>query len=153
MQELVRLNIPISEILTKPFDFDKLIDKLNIIEEKIKNNDFITKISELLNNFYFNKSSPGYLYIVECIKICLNKNSLITPFEKELYKIIANENNAKSNLHVKWAIDKSISTMNKYTTPSVLNDFFPYSRPTSKIFITEMFNILNNNKIMPNKLS
>ena len=58
LQEISKLNVPISGILTKPFNYNTLIEKLNSIEKNININNSISKISTLLDNFYFNKSSP-----------------------------------------------------------------------------------------------
>ncbi len=148
LPEIIKLNIKIENIFTKPLNFKSLIENLERIKkekDKDKDNDEIElKIKEWLKNFYFNKSSPGYRYIVESIKLCVKNNNLVTPFETNLYKKVAEKTNAKSNLHVKWSIDKSINVLNKYTNPDTLNKFFPYSKVTSKIFINEIFQRINN---------
>ena len=60
----------------------------------------------------------------------------MSPLETNLYQIISKRNNLKSNLHVKWAIDKSINSMNKYTDTSTLYKYFSIDKVTSKTFIS-----------------
>lgn len=148
LPEIIKLNIRLENIFTKPLNFKSLIENLERIKKEKDNdndNDEIElKIKEWLKNFYFNKSSPGYCYIIESIKLCVKNKALITPLETNLYKKVAKKTNAKSNLHVKWSIDKSINVLNKYTNPDTLNKFFPYIKVTSKIFINEIFQRINN---------
>lgn len=144
LPEIIKLNIKLENIFTKPINFNSLIENLERIRKEKDNDEVELKIKELLKNFYFNKSSPGYRYIIESIKLCVKNNNLVTPFETNLYKKVAEKTNAKSNLHVKWSIDKSINVLNKYTNPDTLNKFFPYSKVTSKIFINEIFQRINN---------
>lgn len=144
LPEIIKLNIKLKNIFTKPINFNSLIENLERIRKEKDNDEVELKIKELLKNFYFNKSSPGYRYIIESIKLCVKNNNLVTPFETNLYKKVAEKTNAKSNLHVKWSIDKSINVLNKYTNPDTLNKFFPYSKVTSKIFINEIFQRINN---------
>lgn len=144
LPEIIKLNIKLENIFTKPINFNSLIENLERIRKEKDNDEVELKIKELLKNFYFNKSSPGYRYIIESIKLCVKNKTLITPLETNLYKKVAEKTNAKSNLHVKWSIDKSINVLNKYTNPDTLNKFFPYSKVTSKIFINEIFQRINN---------
>lgn len=139
LHKIIKLGVNIEQVFYKPIDTTllvKLLDKLM----KEKNEDIINReILKYLDKFYFNKSSPGYLYIFQCIKLCLDNNKLISPFETNLYVQIAKQNNIKSNKVIKWSIDKTISSMNKYTNSSTLNEFFPYSKVTPKIFINDIF--------------
>lgn len=139
LNKLTNLNIYISAIFTKPIDLQLLMDKLMSIKEIINNKDIEDDIIKELNSFYFNKSSHGYLYIIDCIEVCIENKKIIVPFEKNLYIKVAEKNHIKSALKVKWSIDKAISSMNKYTNPSTINEFFPNSKPTSKMFIIEIF--------------
>lgn len=144
LPEIIKLNIKLENIFTKPLNFNSLIENLERIKKEKDNYEVELKIKELLKNFYFNKSSPGYCYIIESIELCVKNKNLITPLETNLYKKVAEKTNAKSNLHVKWSIDKSINTLNKYTNPDTLNKFFPYNKVTSKSFINEIFQRTNN---------
>ena len=96
------------------------------------------EIKENMNNFCFNKSSTGYFYIIQCIKECVYNKKILSPLETNLYQIISKRNNLKSNLHVKWAIDKSINSMNKYTDTSTLYKYFSIDKVTSKTFISTL---------------
>lgn len=81
----------------------------------------------------------GYKYIIESIKECIYNNGLITPFETNLYKIISKKFDLNSPLYVKWRIDKTINTMNKYTDENILYNYFHLNRISSKTFISEVF--------------
>ena len=144
LPEIIKLNIKLENIFTKPLNFNSLIENLERIKKEKDNYEVELKIKELLKNFYFNKSSPGYCYIIESIELCVKNKNLITPLETNLYKKVAEKTNAKSNLHVKLSIDKYINTLNKYTNPDTLNKFFPYNKVTSKSFINEIFQRTNN---------
>lgn len=144
LPEIIKLNIKLENIFTKPINFNSLIENLERIRKEKDNDEVELKIKELLKNFYFNKSSPGYRYIIESIKLCVKNKTLITPLETNLYEKVTEKTNAKSNLHVKWSIDKSIDALNKYTNPDALNKFFSYNKVTSKSFINEIFQKTNN---------
>lgn len=144
LPEIIKLNIKLENIFAKPINFKSLIENLERIKKEKDNDEIELKIKDCLKNFYFNKSRPGYHYIIESIKLCVKNNNLIAPFETNLYKKVAEKTNAKSNLHVKWSIDKSINVLNRYTNPDTLNRFFPYSKVTSKVFINEIFQRINN---------
>ncbi len=139
LHRILKLNINIESVFVKPYNYDRIFEKL----EEIKNEHKIIKIDNLvvdeLSNFYFNKSSQGYFYIIDCIRECILQDKLVTPFETNLYSIIAAKNKVKSKLHIKWAIDKSINAINKYTNHETLYKYFSDNKVTSKIFINEIF--------------
>ena len=137
--QIVKLNVKIEYVCVKPYDYAKLYEQLVQINMQLREDDIEIQINNLLSEFYFNKVSVGYKYIVECIKECINQNTLLVPFETNLYSVISQKNNVKSKYHVKWSIDKSINSMKKYTHKDILNKYFPNEDITSKIFINKIY--------------
>lgn len=89
LPEIIKLNIKLENIFAKPINFKSLIENLERIKKEKDNDEIELKIKDCLKNFYFNKSSPGYHYIIESIKLCVKNNNLIAPFETNLYKKVA----------------------------------------------------------------
>lgn len=126
-------------ILLKPINYNSLNKTLNFIISE-KNSDIIDEeIIHILSNFDFNVKSKGYKYLVECIKACLKSPSLINNLEKKLYPCIANQFIDASPSKIKWAVEKSINSMYRYTNKEILESFFPNSKKLSpRYFIEEI---------------
>ena len=148
IKKISEKNLSITKIFTKPFQMDELIDYLQTLNKKQDSNALVKdQILELMSHFNFNKSSIGYDYIIDCISICVENKYLITPIEKNLYQKVAKKHHIEYNPSIKWAIEKTLSSMVKYTDNKILDFYFPHSKPTPKAFINEMFNvIMNKNK-------
>ena len=71
LPQILKLNIEIENVLIKPFNYDKLFDILKKLNKENNTINLDNLIKENMNNFCFNKSSPGYLYIVQGIKECV----------------------------------------------------------------------------------
>ena len=146
LTDFMKLNLPIERVFMKPFSLESLFEAINQINVDINNFEIDNNLIKLLSNFSFNKCTIGYNYILQCLQECLKENKLITSLETNLYTKIAKKNNLKSYLHVKWAIDKCILNVNKYTDSDILNKFFYTDKITSKNFISEIFYIAKNYK-------
>lgn len=143
--QLLKKNLPVHSIFSKPFNLDELIEVLvNIIaEEKVFINDKKRNIIRLLDNFNFNKASIGYSYIVDCLEICIEEEYSCIPNMKILYSKVARKNNIDMTATIKWNIDKSIKVMNNLTDRNTLNRYFVYNdRPSTKIFLSEILNLI-----------
>lgn len=119
-------------ILLKPINYDNLINYLNSIISEIND-----KIINFLSSFDFNVKSKGYKYLVECIKVCTIYPNLISNFEKKLYPYISNNFKNANPSQIKWAIEKSINSMYRYTDKNVLEKFFQNSNKISPRYFIE----------------
>lgn len=124
-------------ILLKPINYDNLINYLNSIISEINDDKINDKIINFLSSFDFNVKSKGYKYLVECIKVCTIYPNLISNFEKKLYPYISNNFKNANPSQIKWAIEKSINSMYRYTDKNVLEKFFQNSNKISPRYFIE----------------
>ena len=124
-------------ILFKPINYYSLNRTLDSIIKEKNMDKFNTKINNILSNFDFNVNSKGYKYLVESIKACLNSPYLISNLEKRLYPYIASQFAEANPFKIKWAIEKSINSMYRYTNKEILEKFFPNSKKLSPRFFIE----------------
>ena len=122
--------------LFKPFDFSLLVNYLEKIHTENKESNLHHKIIKCLEEFDFNINSLGYLYLIDCIELCLENPSYIYNLEKNVYPEVSRLHHISNYSNIKWAIEKCIKSMSRYTKTEVLNNFFPGARRISpKIFI------------------
>lgn len=147
--DLLKKNLNIERLFTKPFEIKSLIDTFKKLESnsmKIERRDIVN----LLNPLSFNKNNIGYFYIIEIIEYCLENKYKNIPSNNELYKYIAKKNNCDNYLRVGWNIDKAIKTMYKLTDSKTINEFFTYNiSPSTKNFLNSLvdkFYTININK-------
>lgn len=143
--EVINKNLPVRKILLKPFKIDNLIEILDkIIDEQLGNpKENIEKLISILDNFNINKSTLGFKYILECLKICIEQKYTFIPHMKTLYNQISDKNTSESVIN--WNISKTIQSMNKLTDRSILEKFFPYNvSPSPKIFLNKILAIYYN---------
>lgn len=132
-------------ILFKPIDYYSLNKTLDSIINEKNIDKFNTQINNILSNFDFNIKSKGYKYLVEAIKACLHSPYLIKNLEKGLYPYIANKFAEANHFKIKWAIEKSINSMHRYTNKEILEKFFPNSKKLSpRFFIETIISAINN---------
>lgn len=147
--ELVKGNFNIYKIFTKPFNINELRETLNKLYDFENNSkDNVTLcIEDLLNEYNFNKSSIGYSYIIDCLKICIKKNYRHIPNMKLLYKIIAEKENIVTPSNIGWNIEKCINTMRKCTDEDIIKKYFCFL-PSPKLFLNTILSkyYLKNNK-------
>lgn len=133
----------VQQIYLKPFDFSALnIDLINIyqenlVREKRKN------IEDELSCFNFNKNSKGYKYLIDCLDFCSTDPKLLINMENELFLKVSKKNNIKNNKEIKWSVQKTLISMERYTETGTILRYFPYSsKPTLKTFISRMSEII-----------
>ena len=131
-------------VLLKPIDFSNLSKVLDsiICDKGIEQlND---KVVCVLSAFDFNVKSKGYRYLVECIKSGIVSPYLMNNLEKKLYPYIAKHFIGTTPSKIKWAVDKSINSMYRYTNKEILNKFFPSLKKLStKYFIETIISKIN----------
>ncbi|MDO4283043.1 MAG: response regulator [Clostridia bacterium] len=141
MIKLIQKNLIVYRSFIKPFDIKHLIYILNELETS-SSSTIRDSIINLLNNFHFNKNTIGYLYIIDCLELCIKNNYHAMPKSKAIYEKIANIHN-NNYLKIGWNIDKSIKAMNRFTTDEIKNKFFQNDKmPSTKSFINCMLNNL-----------
>lgn len=145
MLELLQKNLKVYKTLIKPFDIEYLVEILKGLDSK-DSDKIKDKIITLLDNFYFNKNNIGYLYIVECLELCIKNGYSVMPNSSFIYKQIADMHKLTNSLKVGWNIDKTIKVMNHLTKPEAKNAFFPNDNmPSTKSFINCMLNNIYKN--------
>ncbi len=133
-------------IIFKPFDFTVLNNYLVQFCDEYNNDKLNERIINILSIFDFNTNSLGYSYLIECIRLCLEDSHYIKDFENYLYPQIAKIYNISNYNKVKWAVDKSIKSMFRYTKTSTLKKFFPNAKKLSpKVFIKKIVALLSKN--------
>lgn len=109
----------------KPFDYTALLDTINEIfyntffEDDVSLYEYIT---DALWKLQFNVHSKGVSYLQDAIFTAYRKQYLLY-HNKELMLEVA-KNNKTNVIAVRSAIDKSISSMYRYTEINVIRDFF-----------------------------
>ena len=125
-------------ILLKPINYHDLNRTLNSIIDEKYSNKLNNEIIHILSNFDFNVKSKGYKYLVECIRACLDSPCLINNLEKKLYPYISNCFIGSTPSKIKWAVEKSINSMYRYTNKKILEKFFPNSKKLSPKYFIEI---------------
>lgn len=132
-------------VLLKPIIYQNLNRTLNFIISEKYSDKLNNRIIHILSEFDFNVKSKGYKYLIECIKACSDYPCLINNLEKKLYPHVANQFINTTPSKIKWAVEKSINSMYRYTNNRTLEKFFPNSKKLSpKYFIETIILIMNN---------
>lgn len=133
-------------IIFKPFDFSVLNKYLVQFCNENKIDSLKERITNILDNFEFNINSLGYSYLIECIELCFEDLNYIKDFENLLYPQVANIYHIANSSKIKWAIEKSINSMFRYTKTETLRNFFPNAKKLSpKSFIKKIIDLLSKN--------
>lgn len=140
-------------IIFKPLDYNNLNETLNLIVQEKKSDKFNYEIIKILSNFDFNTKSKGYKYLLDSINACIIYPHLLNNLEKNLYPSIAKKYSNCTPLKIKWSIEKSISSMNRYTDTKILKKFFLTSKKIStKFFIEKILTLINDDTNSSNTL-
>ena len=133
----------ICSVFQKPIDANRLKEEFITIQNSCNKAEIISFIENELDLFDFNKTSKGYKYLVDAIFEAIKTPKLTQNLEKELYS---------TYLNVKWAIDKSINSMYRFTNFDLICDYFNFDKvkkPTSKLIIqTIVSKYLNKNELL-----
>ncbi len=139
----------ICSVFQKPIDALRLKEEFIRIQNIYKQNEVISFIEKELDIFEFNKTSIGYKYLVDAILEAINNPKLIQNLEKELYYSVSKKYINSTYLNIKWAIDKSINSMYRFTNFDLICNYFNFEKPkkpTSKLIIqTIMQKYMNKN--------
>ncbi len=133
---IVNKNLSVDKIFIKPFATKELFNFLNSINKKETDKIVI----DLLKDFNYNKNTLGYIFIVEALSLCIEKNYSYIKKMKDLYEELENQYNRKIPAEkIYWNISKAIIAMNESTDIAILNKYFPYNNnPSPKSFFNEM---------------
>ena len=133
----------IKKIYIKPFNFKALnIELINIYEENAVQ-EIKKSIEYELSCFNFNKNSKGYKYLIDCVDFCFYEPQLLNNMENKLFFKVSQKNNIKNNKEIKWSIQKTLTSMERYTDTATILKYFPYTKnPTLKTFISEISEII-----------
>lgn len=133
----------ISGVFIKPVDIKKVYNCVNylLLEQNCSNR--LNQIKVVLNKFEFNKSSNGYIYLLECLNELLNNPQKLSNIENSVYTLIATKHGLVNSNRVKWCIIKSLKSMCRYTDKNILLKYFvDATKITPKNFMTEIYNII-----------
>lgn len=138
---IINNNVNIYQFFIKPLNIDKLLNVLYNLSKSYENLE--NNFKYLLKDFNFNKNSKGYSYILQCLIFCIKNNYTSIYSIKTLYKEIELKNKKSINSsQLEWNISKAIQSMNYYTSPNIINRYFPYNTsPSPKVFLNEILNI------------
>lgn len=144
--EVLKNKLNFYHVFVKPFKAEELINTLRNIVLILESSKQSNKLTTLLNNFYFNKSSLGYVYLSDCLNFCIKQKITYVSKIREIYKNIEIKNNNEVSLsQIEWNISKSIRTMKNLTSKEILNKYFPYNpSPSPKEFINGILYIYYN---------
>lgn len=135
----------VRKIYIKPFGLDTLNQDLLKITRDNYNREIKEIIENELKHFNFNKNSKGYKYLIQCLEYCYTQPQLLDNMEKNLFFRVAQDNHLSNSNMIKWSIQKTIISMERYTKNKVILEYFPFStNPTSKVFISTMREIITN---------
>ncbi len=132
----------------KPFNFTSLLDTINEIfyTSYFDDDNFLYNyINNMLWKLQFNVHSKGTTYLIDAIFTAYRKQSFLY-HTQELIQEIAKENKTNT-IAVRSAIDKSISSMFRYTDITIISNFFNEyydgRKLSTKYFISLVVNYLN----------
>ena len=127
----------IKQICIKPFSLKKLCNDIQYLCTEMEDKNIYNLINYELSKFEFNKGSIAYRYLIDTIEIAYQYPDKMRNMEKEIFPLVAKNNNIESTIQVKWALQKLISSMSRYTNKETLKEYFSYNlKPSVKTFIT-----------------
>ncbi len=125
-------------IIKKPFAFSKVIDLIEEITKGSEQKCYQEYVKEELRKFEMNITTIGYSYVVDAITFCLEDEVLLKDMKNGLYKKISAKNNNVKISNIKWIIEKSTRSMQRFTDSDVARVYFRVEsgeRITPKLFI------------------
>ena len=138
----------IKKIYIKPFVFKDLVDSLKYICNTLDDEEVSVRIERLLSSFDFNKSSLGYLYLMECLVLAYHDSTLLLNVENKLFPLVAQNFGIRKIVNIKWTIQKTINSMLRYTDNNKIQKYFPYNKkPSLKLFLQTILDLVKRNNI------
>ncbi len=138
----------IDRVINKSTGFSEILEYISEVYEIIDNEQIIESIKKDLQRLDFNLSANGAKYLFDGIKVAIGENDLILKVEKDLYQRIGIINSIDAK-KVKWNIDKVIKAMWETGNKQEIRQYFDLpikSKPTSKIVIYKLIQIVENKK-------
>lgn len=128
-------SINIKKIYIKPFPIYMLLNDLKYICTEKNKTDIRKRIEKELEMFQFNKNSIGYKYLIECLIYTCQNSNLLDNMESSLFPLVAKKFKNKKGSNIKWAIQKTIKSMIRYTPKDKIEKTFHEIKiPTIKFF-------------------
>lgn len=124
--------------LKKPFAFSKIVDIIEEITHTSEQKCYEKFVKEELRKFEINTTTMGYSYIVDAITFCLEDEILLKDMKNGLYKKMSAKNNGVSISNIKWTMEKSVKSIQRYTATSIIRPYFRVEsgeKITPKLFI------------------
>lgn len=124
--------------LKKPFAFSKIIDIIEEITHASEQKSYEKFVKEELRKFEINITTIGYSYIVDAITFCLEDETLLKDMKNGLYKKMSAKNNGVSISNIKWTMEKSVKSIQRFTATSITRPYFRVEsgeKITPKLFI------------------
>lgn len=124
--------------LKKPFAFSKVVEMIEEITHMSKQKCYDTFVKEELRKFKVNITTIGYSYIVDAITFCLEDETLLKDMKNGLYKKMSAKNNGVSISNIKWTMEKSVKSIQRFTPTSITRPYFRVEygeKITPKLFI------------------
>ena len=81
-------------------------------------------IKEELLKFEANPTTKGYQYIVEAIELTLHDEMLLKDMKNGLYKVMALKYKGATSSNIKWALEKCVKSIIRFTSTKVLREYF-----------------------------
>lgn len=155
IKELRKYDKYIFAFIEKPFAFTRMIKMIEEITNFSKQNNYERIAKRELGRFEVNTITIGYQYILEAIVFSLEDEKLLKDMKNLLYKRISMNYDYVSTLNIKWAIEKSIQSIRRYTPSKIMNEYFHLTKKeklTPKLFISTIVHNLKTERIEQKKL-
>ena len=137
-------SINIKKIYIKPFPIYMLLNDLKYICTEKNKTDIRKRIEKELEMFQFNKNSIGYKYLIECLIYTCQNSNLLDNMESSLFPLVAKKFKNKKGSNIKWANQKTIKSMIRYTPKDKIEKTFHEIKiPTIKFFLITINNLIN----------
>lgn len=127
--------------IKKPCAFSTIINIIEEITDISGGKCYEELVKEELHTFAINVTTLGYKYIVDAIELVLANENLLKDMKHRLYHSISKRHNNVSIINIKWTIEKTISSIIRYTSFDVVKSYFGVEsgeKVTPKIFISEI---------------
>ena len=135
----------ISCVLIKPVDIKKVYNSVNYLLLEQKYSKTLAQLKTVLDKFEFNKSSNGYVYLLECLTEILKNPQKLNNIKSSVYTVVSAKHGLDKIDRVKWCIIKSLKSMCRYTDKNILlKHFVDDTKITPKNFMLEIYNIIKN---------